>query len=84
MTNKENSETEHSGFCHLGASDNFLTTVGRVTRRGAMVKEIAASGDAVYNQNAVTGGSHLYFENLDLFRISDFDIRISTSTKGHR
>jgi hypothetical protein len=41
----------------MGASGNFLTAVGRVTSRGARVKEIAASGDAVYNQNAVTGGS---------------------------
>jgi hypothetical protein len=41
----------------MGASGNFLTAVGRVTSRGAMVKEIAASGDAAYNQNAVTGGS---------------------------
>jgi hypothetical protein len=41
----------------MGASGNFLTAVGRVTSRGARVKEIAASGDAAYNQNAVTGGS---------------------------
>jgi hypothetical protein len=33
----------------MGASGNFLTAVGRVTSRGAMVKEIAASGDAAYN-----------------------------------
>jgi hypothetical protein len=43
----------------MGPSGNFLTAVGRVTSRGARVKEIAASGDAAYNQNAVIGGSQM-------------------------
>jgi hypothetical protein len=56
----------------MGASGNFLTAVGRVTSRGARVKEIAASGDAAYNQNAVTGGS--------LIKI----FRLATSTRTAR
>jgi hypothetical protein len=41
----------------MGASGNFLTAVGRVTSRGAIVKEIAVSGDTAYNEKPVTGGS---------------------------
>jgi hypothetical protein len=67
----------------MGASGNFLTAVGRVTSRGAMVKEIAVSGDTAYNEKPVTGDSLMVLrEPLPSRQFSSFGVCVGAAAVG--